>query len=115
MKIEDMDVFRMSHQMTLKIYKITEAYPDIERFSLISQMRRASSSICMNLMEGAHRISKNEYKHFVSISRGSCGEVKYQLLLSRDLEYIKEDTFKEMADAFERISMMLTKLYSSIK
>lgn len=60
-------------------------------------------------------ICANRYKHFVSISRGSCGEVKYQLLLSRDLEYIKEDTFKEMTDAFERISMMLTKLYSSIK
>jgi len=45
-------------------------------------MRRASSSICMNLIEGAHRVSKNEYKHFVSISKGSCGEIKYQLLLS---------------------------------
>lgn len=78
MKIEDMDVFKLAHELTLRVYKITNNYSDIERFGLISQMRRASGSICMNLMEGSHRISKNEYKHFVSISKGSCGELKYQ-------------------------------------
>ena len=115
MKVEDLDVFKLAHEMTLKIYRITEAYPDTEKFGLTSQMRRASSSICMNLMEGAHRISKNEYKHFVSIARGSCGEVKYQLLLSKDLSYIEKDKYDEMIEAYERISMMLTKLYSSLK
>lgn len=67
------------------------------------------------LIYAIYRISKNEYKHFVSISKGSCGEVKYQLLLSRDLGYIKEDMFKEMAEAYERVSMMLTKLHRSLK
>lgn len=57
MKVEDMDVFKMAHEMTLKIYKITARYPDNEKFGLVSQMRRASGSICMNLMEGVHRIS----------------------------------------------------------
>ena len=69
----------------------------------------------MNLTEGAHRISKNEYKHFVSISKGSCGEVKYQLMLSKDLGYMREAIFNEMHEAYERISMMLTKLHSSLK
>ncbi|OHE59977.1 MAG: four helix bundle protein [Thermodesulfovibrio sp. RBG_19FT_COMBO_42_12] len=115
MKIEDLDVFKLAHNLTLKVYEITATYPEHERFGLISQMRRASSSICMNLMEGGHRISKNEYKHFVSISRGSCGEVKYQLLLSRDLGYMKEAAFNEMTESYERISMMLTKLHSSLK
>ena len=115
MKLEDLDVFRLAHKMTLKIYEITKDYPNIEKFGLTSQMRRASSSICMNLMEGAHRISKNEYRHFVSIAKGSCGEIKYQLLLSRDLKYISENVYREFAEAFERISMMLTKLHSSLK
>ena len=115
MKVEDLDVFKLAHYLTLRVYEVTAAYPDNERFGLISQMRRASSSICMNLMEGGHRISKNEYKHFVSISKGSCGEVKYQLLLSKDLGYMKEAIFNEMNEAYERISMMLTKLHSSLK
>ncbi len=115
MRVEDMDVFKLSHEMVLKIYKITGVFPDIEKFGLTSQTRRAASSICMNIMEGAHRISKNEYKHFISISRGSCGEVKYQLLLSKDLGYIKESPYREMTESYERISMMLTKLHSSLK
>jgi len=115
MKVEDLDVFKLAHDLALKIYKTTAVYPEGERFGLISQMRRAATSICMNLMEGAHRISKNEYKHFVSIARGSCGEIKYQLMLSKDLGYISRNIFKEMIDAYERVSMMLTKLYSSLK
>jgi four helix bundle protein len=77
MKVEDLDVFRLAHDLALRLYKATSAYPEDERFGLISQIRWAGASICMNLMEGAHRISKNEYKYFVSIARGSCGEVKY--------------------------------------
>ena len=77
-------------------------------------MRRAVASICMNLMEGAHRISKKEYKHFIGIARGSCGEVKYQLLLSKDLDYITIQSFVGLKDSAERVSKMLTKLYQSI-
>ena len=115
MKVESLDVFQLSHDATLEIYRITGSYPDTERFSLTSQMRRAASSICMNLMEGAHRAGKNEYRHFISIARGSCGEVKYQVLLSKDLGYISADTFRELNDSIERISMMLTRLYQSVK
>jgi four helix bundle protein len=115
MKTEEMDVFKLAHAMTLRIYKTTTNYPEAEKYGLVSQMRRASSSICMNLMEGAHHTSKNEYKHFVSISRGSCGELKYQLMLSKDLGYIGEIDFKELIDISERVSMMLTKLHSSLK
>jgi four helix bundle protein len=61
-----------------------------------------------------HRVGKNEYKHFISISKGSCGEVKYQLLLSKDLGYIKEDIYDELLGSCDRIIMMLTKLYNSL-
>jgi len=115
LNINDLDVFKLAHDLCLKVYKKTATYPDSERYGLISQMRRASSSICMNLMEGAHRISRNEYKHFVSIAKGSCGEIKYQLMLSKDLGYIDEGAYGEMAETYERVSMMLTKLYSSLK
>ena len=83
MKVEDLDLFKLAHEMTLKIYRITEAYPDTEKFGLTSQMRRASSSICMNLMEGAHRISKNEYKHFVSIARGHAEKLNIRFYFQR--------------------------------
>lgn len=115
MQIEKLDVFKLSHELTLKTYKLTAGFPDEEKFGLTSQMRRSSASVPTNLMEGGHRFSKNEYKYFVSVSRGSTGEMKYHLLLSKDLGYIREDIYTEMREGYDRISMMLTKLHSSLK
>ena len=82
--VEDLKVFQDSHALTLALYKITKDFPSDERFGLISQIRRASSSICANMIEGSHRNNKNEYRQFVGIARGSVGELKYHLLLAKD-------------------------------
>ncbi len=110
-----MDVFKLAHEFTLKVYKATETFPQAERFGLVSQMRRAASSICANLMEGGHRFGKNEYKHFVSIAKGSAGEMKYHLLLSKDLGYIENDVYQQLVELAERVCMMLSRLHGSIK
>ena len=115
MKPEELDVFKLSHKLVLEIYKATEEFPDSERYGLIAQMRRSAASIPTNLIEGAHRTSKKEFAYFINISKGSCGEIKYQLLLSRDLNYIGEGKFKEFRGEYERVSMMLSKLHSSLK
>ena len=64
-------------------------------------------------LEGNYRFSKNEFKHFISIARGSCAEVKYFLLLSYELNYIVKEDFEKLSDKCERIISMLTKLYKS--
>ena len=113
MDIEKLDVFKLSHELTKEIYKITKSFPKDEIYGLISQLRRACYSISANLIEGNYRFSKNEFKHFISIARGSCAEVKYFLLLSHELGYIREKNFKELTQKCNRIISMLTKLYSS--
>jgi len=110
-----LDVFKLAHELTIKTYQITAEFPDFEKFGLTSQMRRSAASVPTNLMEGGHRFSKNEYKHFVSISRGSTGEMKYHLLLSKDLGYIRENVYTAIREGYDRISMMLTKLHGSLK
>ena len=112
---KELKVWQKSYQLCLVIYKAMKTFPKNEGFGLTSQMRRSSASVPTNLMEGGHRFSKNEYKHFVSISRGSAGEMKYHLLLSKDLGYIREDIYTEMREGYDRISMMLTKLHGSLK
>lgn len=114
MKIEDLDVFKLSHSLVLKIYELTKKFPTSEKFGLITQMRRAATSIPTNLMEGAHRVSRKEFEYFVSIAKGSCGEIKYQIFISRDLSYLNNDKYNELKMEYERISMMLTKLYQSL-
>ena len=114
-KVEQLDVFKLSHSLTLEIYRLTKSFPDEEKFGLISQMRKAAYSIPMNLMEGAHRLSSKEYRQFIGIARGSTGEIKYQLLLVRDLNYVSENEYSDLTSKYERVSQMLTKLAKSLE
>ncbi len=113
-KVEELDVFKLSHSLAIEIFEITKAFPGEERFGLISQMRRAAYSVPMSLMEGSHRLSSKEYRHFVGISKGSTGEIKYQLLLAKDLGYIAEGPHCDLHSKYERVSQMLTKLAKSL-
>ena len=96
--VEDLDVFKLAHQLALKIYSVSKTFPREETYSLIDQMRRAAGSVGMNLMEGAMRLGSKEYRQFVGIARGSAGEVCYQLLLARDLNYISTETYPRIKD-----------------
>lgn len=69
----------------------------------------------MNLMEGSHRNNRKEYKQFVGIAKGSSAELKYQLLLSRDISDITEDIFKELNEMNQRVLQMLEKLNIALK
>lgn len=113
--VEDLKVFQDSHALTLELYKITKYFPNDERFGLISQIRRASSSICANMIEGSHRNNKNEYRQFVGIARGSVGELKYHLLLSKDLGYIDVNYYENIIDQINSISKMLYNLIKSLE
>lgn len=78
-------------------------------------MRRAASSIPMNLSEGYYRNSRNEYRHFVGIAKGSAAELKYQLLLSYDIGYLDKRDYEMLSESIQRIIMMLEKLNSALK
>lgn len=113
--IEELDVFLLAHDLARRIYRLTDSFPPAERFGLTSQMRRAAASIPTNLMEGAYRIGANELRRFVSIARGSCGELRYQLSLARDLGYLSEQDQTPLRSDCDRISQMLMKLYLSLR
>ena len=112
--VEELDVFKLSHQLALEIYEITKDFPEYEKFGLVSQMRRSAYSIPMNLLEGSHRLGKKEYRQFVGIAKGSAGEMKYQLLLARDLKYLSNGQYLDFIGKYERVSQMLTKLAQSL-
>jgi four helix bundle protein len=108
--VEDLDVFKLAHELALKTYAVTKKFPREETFSLVDQTRRAASSVGMNLMEGAMRLGSKEYRQFVGIARGSAGEVCYQLLLATDLQHINEDPYSELRSGYDRVIQMLSRL-----
>jgi len=110
-----MDVFKLSHSLTIEIYKITEKFPPEEKFGLSSQMRRAAYSIPINIVEGASRLGTKEYRQFIGIARGSSAEIDYQLLLSRDLGYLSERDYTSLNERYGRVARMLTGLIKTLK
>jgi len=114
MEVENLKVFEKSHLLTLDLYKLTTRFPAEEKFGLISQIRRASSSICANLMEGSHRNNTGEYRQFAGISRGSAGELKYHLLLAKDLSYISGNNYQRHISEITEITKMLHGLIKSL-
>ena len=112
--VEDLEVFKRAHQLTLKIYKISENFPKDEIYGLISQMKRAAASICANLLEGSYRLNRPEYRQFVGIARGSSGELKYHVMLAKDLGYISQDDYASLKIELDEISKMLRGLATSL-
>lgn len=109
------DIWKLSHSLSLEIYKITEHFPKEEVFGLTSQIRRASSSIGINIVEGCGRGSDEDFKRFLRNASGSAFEVEYILLLSKDLNYISEEKFIELTPKAEELKMKISKLILKIE
>jgi four helix bundle protein len=105
-----LQVWQKAHQFTLGIYKITKDFPTEEKFGLISQLRRASCSIASNLAEGCGRKTNKELGRFIAIAQGSAFEVRYQLILAKDLNYISQQRFEFFEQKIIEISRMLNSL-----
>ncbi len=94
----DLNAWKEGHKLVLSIYKITNNFPNKEIFSLTSQARRSAISITSNIAEGFSRISYKDKANFYSIAQGSLTELQNQLLIARDIDYIKEKEFKKIAE-----------------
>ena len=108
-------VWRKAHELTLEIYKITKKFPKDELFGVVSQLRRAFSSVPANIVEGNARRTNKEYAQFLIQARGSLSESQYFLELSRDLTYISTDEFNRLISISIEVGKMLNSLISKIK
>ncbi|MCB0729694.1 MAG: four helix bundle protein [Ignavibacteriae bacterium] len=97
-KFEDLIVWQKSHQLVLSIYKMTKKFPKDELFGLTCQMRRASVSIPANIAEGYIKRGEKDKFRFLNISQGSLEELKYYLILSKDLDYVITDEIMSSAN-----------------
>jgi four helix bundle protein len=111
----DLMVWEKAHELTLAVYKETNAFPKEERFGLTSQVRRASSSIPANLAEGCGRRSDGEMGRFVQIAMGSGAELSYHLLLCRDLGILGPAEFSHLSSDLEEVMKMLSALSGRVK
>lgn len=86
-------VWQHAHLLTLEVYRITQRFPQEERFGLSNQLRRAVVSVESNIAEGSARNTSRDFLQFLFVARGSLAEVEVQLLIAKDLGYITDDEF----------------------
>lgn len=109
---EDLQVWRKAHLLVIKTYKLSNAFPKHELFGLTSQLRRAAVSVPANIAEGFKRATPADKLRFFNIAQGSLEELRYYLILCKDLEYGDTDTLKE---GLEEVSRMLEAYMKSLK
>ncbi|MFH1244303.1 MAG: four helix bundle protein [bacterium] len=110
----DLNAWKYGHQLVLNIYKITDKFPDKERFSLIDQMRRAVVSITSNIAEGFSRKSSKEKSQFYSMSLGSLTELQNQLMVARDVRYLRLDDYQVAHDLSVVVSKIINGLIKGV-
>ena len=93
---EDLEIWKLAREVTDQIYKITKKKSFAQDWGLKDQIRRAGVSIMSNIAEGFERGGNQEFQQFLYVAKGSCGEIRCQLYVALDQEYIiKRDITRE--------------------
>ncbi|TDX58942.1 four helix bundle protein [Orenia marismortui] len=112
---KNLKLWQEAHKLVLEIYQITANFPKEERYGLTDQFRRAVVSIPNNIVEGKGRKTNKELLKFAYISRGSLEEVKYLLILSKDLGYIEDKSYNHLFKQTNLIGKLLNGFINAFK
>lgn len=114
-RFEDLQAWQKAKQLCLGIYRATGEGMFARDFGLRDQIRRASVSVMSNIAEGFERNSRAEFARFISIARGSAGEVRSQLYLARELGYVGEEEGSVLLAACSEVTRILVSLRKSLE
>lgn len=115
MHFEDLEVWKLARTVTNQIYQISANPRFAKDYDLRSQIRRAAVSILSNIAEGYERGGNQEFIQFLSIAKGSCGEVRCQLYVAMDQGYIVEEECKRLINELKKLSIMLSNFMTSLR
>jgi four helix bundle protein len=107
----DLQVWQKAHQFVLDLYGFTTAFPKQETYALTSQLRRAAVSIPANIAEGFAKRGRADKARFMNMAEGSLEEVRYYLILARDLAY---GDSSELSKSLEEVSKLLSSYTRSL-
>ncbi|MBL7055796.1 four helix bundle protein [Candidatus Woesearchaeota archaeon] len=102
-----MEIFQLGYSLTVDVIKLVEKLPDKEKDNIASQMRRAVTSIPVNIAEGSVKKSQKEFLNYLSHAYGSAKELEVLLMLCRDLRYIPIKTFDRIHNDLDKLMAKL--------
>ena len=112
---KDLAVYRKSYAAAKVVYGLSESFPKREEYGLASQLRRAATSIPLNIAEGyGKREGTKELLRYIRMARGSNAEVEVLLDFAKDFGYISEEEHARAAADYEQIGKMLSGLINGL-
>ena len=112
---EDLDIWKQAREMCKSVYEITNHTMFSNDYRFCSQIRASSGSIMDNIAEGFEREGNKEFVNFLFIAKGSCGELRSQLIRANDCNYITEDEYNKLKDDALKISSGISSLIKYLK
>ena len=114
-KCEDLEVYALSRELIILIYKLTKKFPSSEKYGLRSQIRRSAASIPLNIAEGSGKETNKDFANFIRIAIGSLIETDTSLKIAVDLKFISIDDYSEVDKLIEKIYFKLIGLHKYLK
>ena len=106
----NLQVWHKAHALALAVYGVTATFPPEERYGLVTQLRRAAVSIAANIAESCGRRTRPDEAHLLQVALGSASELTSELLLARDLSYLRDGNDVLLLAASAEVIRMLTGL-----
>ena len=104
----DIKAWQKADDLTVKVYQVTESFPNHQRFSLTDQMQRAAVSVAANIAEGSGRATVADNLRFLFIARASLRELEYYIHLTKRLGYLNEGNHQQFAAMSDETAKVLT-------
>lgn len=114
-RFEDLEIWREARVLSKRVFEITSADPFCSDFKFRDQIRSSSGSIMDNIAEGFERDGNKEFVQFLSVSKGSCGEVRSQSHRAFDYQYISPDILDELISRSTQLSKKISSLITYLK
>ncbi len=111
----DLIVWQKSMDLVVAVYRLSQSFPNEERFGLTNQLRRASTSVPANIAEGHGRLSQPDYVRFLSIARGSLLEVETFLELAERLQFADQAHIDATLNIAQEVGRLLNGLIRSLR
>ena len=113
---KELSVYEKSYQAALRIYLLTNTFPKEEQFGLISQIKRAATSVPLNIAEGYGKgAGYTEVLRFLKMAKGSVAEMEVLLRFSKDFEYLSQTDYERFIAEYEEIGKMLSGLMRNLQ
>ena len=113
-RFEDLIAWQKARVLARDVYAITRREPFARDFGLSGQIQRAAVSVMSNIAEGYERDNPNELYRFLGIAKGSCGEVRSQLYLAKDIAYVTQEEFDVLRNQAEELARIIAGLMRSV-